>query len=199
MKTRRQHETHLDASLDTDVAWARRKDTIGGTLKLFRVVLDAVRRHAEWVEARHEISAVQLCALWELAQAPGMRAVDLARAMVIPRPAAEALLAGLEGRGLVVRRGSQDAAGPEHFFASFDGQRIADDSPPHAQGVLKSALGQLPEAALGELARSLAALVAHLPFREESAALQPLADLLRPEGERPAPAKAGTRPQWMEG
>lgn len=195
MKTRRQHEIHLDANLDTDVAWARRKDTIGGTLKMFRVVLDAVRRHAEWVEAHYAISAAQLWALWELIQAPGMRAVDLARALVIPRPAAESLLAGLEGRGLVMRRPGQESAGPELFFASFDGQRIAEASPQYAQGVLKSALGQLPEAALGELTRSLSALVAHLPFREESAALQPMAELLRPEGERLVPAKTGTSPQ----
>lgn len=195
MKAIRKTETHLDANLDTDVAWARRKETINGALKMFRQVLDAVQRHAEWVEASHDISAVHLWALWELVQAPGMRVVDLSRAMAIPRPSAESLLAGLMERGLVRRQENQVTAGPEHFFATADGQHLAESSPQHAQNVLKAAMAHLPEATLSEMTHALSALVEHLPMRKESAARQPLTEILRPEGVWPIPAKTGTRPR----
>lgn len=180
--SRHPHVPQLDANLDTDVAWARRKETISGALKQFRLVLDAVRRHAEWVEARHDISAAQLWVLWELVQAPGMRAADLARAMAIPRPAAEGLLEGLHLRGLVRRQAAvPESQGTEHFFPTYDGQSIADASPQYGQGVLKAAMAKLPEATLDELSRGLASLVEHLAFREDGAAQRPMAELLRSE------------------
>ncbi len=172
----------LNPALDTDVAWARRKEAILATLKMFRMALDAVRRHSEWVESRHEISAVELWALWELTQTPGLRAVDLAKAMALPRSSSEAVLDGLVKRGLVKPSSEADAAGAGVYFATFDGQRIADASPQYGQGVLKAAMGSLPDASLVKLVEAMSDLVQNLPFREQSAALQPMADLLRPGG-----------------
>jgi DNA-binding MarR family transcriptional regulator len=175
---------YLDPTQDTDVAWARRKEATLAALKMFRMTLDAVRRHSEWVESRHGISAVELWALWELAQSPGMRTVDLAKAMALPRGSTESLLAGLVRRGLA--RQSTDAEGPGLCFPTFDGQRIADASPQYGQGVLKGAMNNLSDASLVNLVRAMVDLVQHLPFREDRAALQPMADLLRPGGQAPA-------------
>lgn len=91
---------YLDPAQDADVAWARRKEATLAALKMFRMTLDAVRRHSEGVEARQGISAVDLWALWEFAQSPGMRTVDLAKALAMPRACTNALLAGLIRRGL---------------------------------------------------------------------------------------------------
>lgn len=177
---------YLDPAQDTDVAWARRKETTLAALKMFRMTLDAVRRHSEWVEARHGISAVELWALWELTQSPGMRSVDLAKALAMPRASTDSLLAGLVKRGLAKQSTGNGSDGPALFFPSFDGQNIADASPQFGQGVLKAAMNSLSDASLANLAQAMGDLIQHLPFREDRAALQPMADLLRPGGQAAA-------------
>ncbi len=181
--TSQKFETSLPQE-DATVAWARRKETIRGTLKLFRVVLDAVKRHAEWVEARHGIGGAELWALWELGQAPGMRAVDLAKSMAILRQSADALLQGLLVKGLVKTEMSAESQSPTYFL-TLDGQRISDASPEFGQGVLKSALERLPDAMLEQVVVSMRAVTENLPFREDQAALIPLADIVRPNGLEP--------------
>lgn len=171
---------YLDPAQDTDVAWARRKEATLAALKMFRMTLDAVRRHSEWVEARHGVSAVELWALWELAQSPGQRTVDLAKAMALPRAATETLLAGLLRRGLVKLASADGGEGPALYAPTFDGQRIADSSPQYGQGVLKAAMNGLSDASLAKLVQALGDLIQNLPFREDRAALQPMGELLRP-------------------
>ncbi len=170
----------LDTAQDTDVAWARRKENILAALKMFRVTLDAVRRHSEWVEKRHGISAVDLWILWELAQTPGLRVVDLAKTLAVPRSTLEPLLDGLSARGLLKLQG--EGEGPGVYFLSFDGARITDASPQFGQGVLKSAMNNMTDHDLVLLVQALASLVQHLPFLEGRAAFQPMAELLRPGG-----------------
>lgn len=185
-------QSFLDPSQDTDVAWARRKEVTLATLKMFRVTLDAVRRHSEWVESRHDISAVELWALWELTQTPGLRAVDLAKSMALPRTSADSLLNNLLKRGLIKRSSPAESESAVVFFTTFDGQRIADASPQFGQGVLKAAMSNLPDASLAKLVEAMSELVQNLPFIEKSAALQPLAELLRPGGPQPVVATGNT-------
>ena len=173
---------YLDPGQDTDVAWARRKEATLAALKMFRMFLDAVRRHPGGVEARHEISAVELWALWELGQAPGQRAVDLAKSMALPRTSTENLLMGLQKRGLVKLAADSGEDSTALFFPTFDGQRIADSSPQYGQGVLKAAMSNLPDASLVKLVEGMVDLIQHMPFREDRAALQPMGELLRPGG-----------------
>lgn len=167
----------LDPAQDTEVAWARRKELILANLKMFRVTLDAVRRHAEWVETRHGISAVDLWVLWELAQSPGLRLVDLAKSMALPRSTLEGLLGGLMRRNLIKFNESPDSV--VCYFLTFDGQRIADASPQFGQGVLKSAMNQMSDDSLVLLTQAMGDLLRHLPFLEERAAFQPMAELIR--------------------
>jgi DNA-binding MarR family transcriptional regulator len=180
---------YLDPTQDTEVAWARRKETTLATLKMFRMTLDAVRRHSEWIETRHGISAVELWALWELAQTPGMRAVDLSKAMAMSRGNTETLLESLGQRGLVRLAGDPGNPASGAYVVTYDGQRIADASPQFGQGVLKAAMTNLPDASLLKLAEAMSDLVQNLPFLEQSAALQPMADLLRPGG---SPKRVGS-------
>lgn len=181
-----------DDQEDAAVAWARRKETIRGALKLFRVVLDAVKRHGEWVEARHGISGSQLWVLWELSQTPGMRAVDLSRNLAVHRQKAESLLHALTVKGLVLPDSSADAQTLVYFLTG-DGQRIADASPEYGQGVLKAALERLPDPAINQVVDAMRALSESLPFREDRAALKPLADILRPHSLDPARQDAAPR------
>lgn len=175
----RKFDAHPPQEEDAAVAWARRNETIRGALKLFRVLLDAVRRHGEWVESRHGIGGAQLWVLWELRQTPGMRAVDLARNMAVHRHTAEALLNELLERRLVRTEGAPDTP-TAVYLLTREGQRIAEASPEHGQGVLKAALEQLPPAALEQVVASMRAVTESLPFREDRAALKPLAEIVRP-------------------
>lgn len=180
----RKFEAHPPQEEDAAVAWARRNETIRGALKLFRVLLDAVRRHADWVEVRHGIGGAQLWVLWELRQTPGMRAVDLARNMAVHRHTVEAMLNELSEKKLV-RTQSAGETPSAVYVLTADGQRIADASPEHGQGVLKAALEQLPFAALEQVVASMRAVTESLPFREDRAALRPLADILRQPAHEP--------------
>jgi len=162
---------------DTLVTRARHKETIRGALKLFRVLLDSIRRHAEWVETRHGIGAAHLWVLWELRQNPGMRSVDLAKFMAVHRQTAENLLRELLEKSLV-KEGSNGQA-PVYFTTSA-GEHIAAAAPEYGQGVLKAGLERLPDLALEQLVSTLRALTEALPIREDLAALTPMAELLRP-------------------
>ena len=166
---------------DAAVSHARRKETVRGALKLFRVLLDAAKRHAEWAEDRHGLAGAQLWALWELRQTPGMRAVDLARSMAIHRQTAETLLSELVGLGLV-RMVATDAQTALYCLTS-EGRSIAESVPECGQGVLMAALEQLPDASLEQVVVALRSVAECLPFREDRAALKPLSDILRPLGE----------------
>lgn len=170
---------------DAAVSWARRRETIRGALKLFRVALDAVRRHAEWLESCYGVTAAQLWALSELGQSPGMRAVDLSRNMAVHRHTAEAILLELERRGLVRCTAEDQTAA--HFLTDA-GQRLVDAVPEHGQGVLKTALERLPDSSLEQVVDAMRALNECLPFREDRAALIPLADIVLPHGHEASPA-----------
>lgn len=154
---------------DLLVTRARRKESMRSAIKLFRLIMDAEERHAAWVTRQTGMEPARIWALWELGQAPGLRAVDLARAMAIQRNMAETLLQRLERDGLVSTHGV-----PVSYTLTQAGMALAQSFPEHAQGALMSAFAQLPDAALERLVQALRPLVEVLPFREEGAALQPL-------------------------
>jgi DNA-binding MarR family transcriptional regulator len=174
---------------DTLVTRARRKETIRGALKLFRVILDSIRRHAEWVETRHGIGAAHLWVLWELHQNPGMRSVDLAKYMAVRRQTAENLLRELMEKSLAREESNQHAA---IYFTTSAGERIAAAAPEYGQGVLKAGLERLPDSALEQLVSTLRVLTEALPIREDQSALTPMADLLRPTPRTATPKHSRT-------
>lgn len=178
MRTPRIKHHLKDLHADPVVVRARHKEKVRDALKLFRLITDAVRRHKEWVEARHGLTAPELWAVWELEQTPGLRAVDLAKAMTVHRADAETLLNGLTARGLVVRQSlaEEQAAG---YSLTEAGKQLVQAIPDHAQGVLKASLDQLPDGILDQIVDALGPLVENLPFKEGRAAHRPMAELLQ--------------------
>jgi len=183
MKTSSSQWPHrVITSGDVNVERARRKESVRQALKLFRLTLDAVRRHAEWAESRHGIDSAQLSALWELAQNPGMRAADLAKAMAVHRATSLAMLDNLAAQDLAYQH---DNHGTQVFSLTAAGQRIVEDVPEYSQGVLQAALRELPDDTLAQLVRSLGTVTEHLPFREQATSMQPNARQLRPSQHPP--------------
>lgn len=170
---------------DAEQRRAQHDDTVRGAIKLLRVVFDAVRRHAEYVENKHGISSAQLWLLWELARSPGLRAVDLAKTMAVHRAGVETMLQELLASGLVRIQSVNGTAASTCYALSPEGQRIADASSDFGQGVLKSSLDPLPDRTLNLLVEGLKAMTAGVPFRDEHASLCPISTLLyqpaRPE------------------
>lgn len=172
----RKHKTS-PVQADPSVAWARRRETLRGALKMMRVLLNAVQIQASGVRERHCVDPTQLWALWELARAPGMRAVELARNLAIHRQRAESLLGELADKGLVRVVAGQEQLAPGHVLTE-KGQQIAESVQSDGQGVMMVAMEHLSDAELDQVVHALQLLVEHLPLKDERAALVPLADLL---------------------
>lgn len=177
------------AQEDGAVASARRRETLRGALKMMRVLLHAVQRHADWTRARHGVDSTQLWVLWELARAPGLRGVDVARNLAIHRQRAEQLMHELARLGLVRVESGPERPSPAHFLTAT-GQRVADAAAADGQGVMLSAMERLSDPALDQVVRALRDLVEQLPMRDDRAALSPLADLLRQPAESASPLMA---------
>ena len=100
--------------------------------------------------------------------------------MATHRSTAETLLRELRARGLVERAEAGAQGGAQTWRLTAAGLRIAEDAGDNGQGVLKAALEHLPEAGLNALLTALSPMTEHLPLRENSAAMRPVAHPLRP-------------------
>lgn len=183
---------------DIEVTWARRRENVRGVLKLVRVMVEAVQTHAALTEQRCGIGAGQLCALWELDRRPGMRSLDVAKALAIHAGTARTLLADLEARGLIHASGDAETQNSIRLSLTEAGRRVLAQAPGAPQGVLTAAVQDLDDAALGDLIHALQPLVAAMQYTDGAAALTPLADMLRgipaaPGGARHASPSAGPR------
>ncbi len=172
-----------------EVTWARRRENIRGAIKLFRVAVDAIQRHAAHTEAQCGISDPQLWILWELAHAPGMRVLDLAKALAIHVSSARGLTTQLETLGLVRRIDTGPTDNAARLALTDAGTRLLRRAPAPAQGVLTAALESLDDQALADLILALRPLVAAMGPTQDRAALIPLADTMRVAAPGPEPRR----------
>src|SRR5262249_8683377 len=74
----------------------------------FRTVIKSIRRHYAEVQRRSDISGAHLWALAHIAQHPGGRVGDVARALAIHPSTASNLIRALASRGMIVQRRKGD-------------------------------------------------------------------------------------------
>ncbi len=168
----------LDTVEDTDVAWARRQETLRGVLKLFRVIVSGVREHAEQVQRQCHITPAQLWALWELARAPGSRVLDLAKAMAMHVELVQTMVSELEARALARLTATGLTPKACRWSVTEAGLRLLADATVPARGVVAGALDSLDSTVLEDLAACLGPLVGAMQFKDGGAALMPLPDLI---------------------
>jgi len=168
----------INSTEDTDVAWARRQETLRGVLKLFRVIVASAQRHAEQVRRECGIGATQLWLLWELERAPGLRILDLARQLAMHVVMTQDMIETLETRGLVRRTAGEGAPKSHRWTVTEAGRSLLASTHLPARGVTALALDNLDDSAIQALAESLQPLVGALPFKDGGAALMPLSELL---------------------
>lgn len=150
---------------------------VGEVLKKFRIIYGAVRRHSHEMEKSCGVGGAQIWLLATLAQRPGLRVGELARAMTIHPSTASNLLDKVEKAGLVRRQRSSADQRVVELYLTEAGRQVLDRAPRPLAGVLTHALEQLPEKALERLDRDLAELIGHLHLADESAATKPLSEL----------------------
>ena len=143
-------------------------------LKRFRLIFRAVQQHSQWVEQRCGLTSAQLWAISELAERPGLRVSELARAMSIHPSTTSNLLDKLERKGLIEKQRQREDQRVVRLTATSAGLRLLSLAPGPPTGILQAALFSLQPALLESLIGDLDALIAAMNIRDDSAALQPL-------------------------
>ncbi|WP_455204264.1 MarR family winged helix-turn-helix transcriptional regulator [Kaarinaea lacus] len=151
------------------------RDNIAKTIvQDLRVVVRTIHAHSRWVEKQCGVSAVQLWTMWELFASPGQKVSDLSKALSIHQSTASNMLDKLEEKSLIRR----DRSGPDQrvvrLFLTKKGSDLLSEAPRPAQGAVQDALKRMSDDELTSLKTGLDALINHMTFSEEGAALKPI-------------------------
>ena len=146
-------------------------------LELFRIVFKSVRRHYKSVQSREGISGAQLWALAQIAQNPGVKVGELARALAVHQSTASNLIRDLERSGLLARRRQGEDQRMVRLYTTTKGRTVLKRAPRPLIGVLQQALSDLPSTNLNALHRDLTRLIASMRSADSSARATPLSEL----------------------
>jgi len=145
-------------------------------LRRFRVVFNAVRTNFQQVEKQSGLGGAQVWALSVIRSHPGIGMGELARAMDIHQSTASNLVKSLRTRDLIgMEKDPQDRRNVCMQVLPAGLEVLGQVSGPF-EGVLPSALDNLPEDTLQRLDRDLAELISLLKVDEQAGGI-PLADL----------------------
>lgn len=145
-------------------------------LRRFRIVFNAVRTHFQQVEKETSLGGAQVWALSVVRGNPAIGIGGLAARMDIHPSTASNLVKQLVGRGFIrASKATEDRRNVQlHILPA--GDAVLARAPGPFEGVLPSALEQLPTATLQRLDQDLAVLISLLQADEQGAGV-PLARL----------------------
>lgn len=146
-------------------------------LELFRIVFKSIRRHYQSVERRAGVSGAQLWALAQVADNPGMRVGDLARALAIHQSTASNLLGSLEKSALLTRRRQREDQRTVRLYATGKGRSVLRRAPRPLIGVLQQALSELPASNLHTMHGQLDRLITSMRRRDSGGRVTLLSEL----------------------
>ena len=147
-------------------------------LEQFRIIVKSIRRHYQDVERRAGLTGAQLWALAQVADNPGSKVGELARALAIHQSTASNLLRRLEALELVARERQSHDQRQVKLFATRKGIQLLKAAPRPLIGVLQQALSELPVARLHALHAELARVIALMKRKSVAAARAlPLSDM----------------------
>ena len=136
-------------------------------LKQFRILVQSIRGHYQVVENRSGVSGALLWALAHVANNPGSKVGELARALAIHQSTASNLAGRLESLGLLVRHRPRDDQRSVELKLTPKGKSALARAPRPLIGVLQQALLDLPEANLGALHQHLGVLIATMKVKDK--------------------------------
>lgn len=167
-------QTHPGRAADDSSARHQRMLEV---LRQFRIVVRSVRRHYEQVERLSGVSGAQLWALAYVADHPGTKVGELARALAIHPSTASNLVGRLESLGLVVRARMGKDQRTVQLHLTAKGKDALKHAPRPIIGVLQQALSDLPDPSLETLHQLLAELIGAMKVKDTRGEAIPLSDM----------------------
>ncbi len=149
------------------------------TLRKFRIIVGAVRQHSRALESACGISGTQVWILATIAEQPDIKVSQLGQALSIHVSTASNLLDKLGRAGLIERLRSEEDRRVVRLRLTEAGKAVIERAPRPLTGPVSDALARMPKAALASLDANLEALVQHMSEIDQSAAEEPLSNLVR--------------------
>lgn len=149
------------------------------TLQKFRLIIGAVRQHSRALEAACGIGGTQVWMLATIADRPDITVSQLSQALSIHVSTASNLLDKLARAGLVERLRIEEDRRVVRLRVTDKGQAMVARAPRPLTGLIVDALEKLPEDSLVRLDEELARLVEQMHLLDQSAANEPLSNLVR--------------------
>lgn len=146
-------------------------------LAKFRVIFKSIKKHFHWVEQQTGVNGAQLWVLAVIAETPGIKVKELAKALSIHQSTASNLIDRLVKQGLIRRERSEEDQRVVHLFAEARGRKLIKTAPKPLQGVLPDALNHMSATDLIQLNLLLAKLVGKMKIRDNSGKSTPLANI----------------------
>ncbi len=146
-------------------------------LKKFRIVFSSVKKHFDDIEAKCGLSGAQLWALWEIHKAPGLRASELANALLVHQSTASNLLVKLEEKQLISRERHSEDHRVVNLRLTEKGGEVIVRAPRPMIGLLPDALQRMPEEDLNGLIESMDVLLATMQEKDEGGTEKPLSEI----------------------
>lgn len=149
------------------------------TLQKFRLIVGAVRQHSRALEAACGINGAQVWMLAAIAEAPNSTVSQLSQALSIHISTASNLLDKLARAGLVERLRTEEDRRVVLLRLTDAGKAVVERAPKPLTGLVFDALEKMPKDALTRLDAELTTLIAHMNLVDESAANEPMSNLVR--------------------
>ena len=149
------------------------------TLEKFRLIVGAVRQHSRALEASCGISGAQVWMLASIAEEPDITVSRLSQTLSVHISTASNLLDKLARAGLVERLRGEEDRRVVRLRLTDAGRAIVERAPKPLTGLVFDALEKMPEASLARLNSELASLVELMNLEDQSAAGEPMSNLVR--------------------
>lgn len=149
------------------------------TLQKFRLVIGAVRQHAQALEAACGISGAQVWVLAAIADTPDVTVSRLSQDLSVHISTASNLLEKLARAGLVERLRSDEDRRVVRLRLTDAGKETLARAPRPLTGLVIDGLEKMPQDARARLDVELACLIDHLNLVDRNAAEVPLSNLVR--------------------
>ncbi len=151
-----------------------RDEQVRTIVQSLRVIFGSVQAHSHWIEQQCGVSAVQLWALRELANSPGLKVTELALVLSVHPSNCSSMVDKLRKKGLVRKQ----RIGPDQRVVRLHitpkGQELLNAAPGPLQGALIDALQALPDDKLVSLDINLLSVIKRMKVKDPVAAMRPM-------------------------
>lgn len=153
---------------------APRDAQVRTVVQALRIIYGSIQAHSHWVEQQCGVSSVQLWALREIQNAPGIKVTELALVLSIHPSNCSSMVDKLRKKGFVRKQ----RIGPDQrvvrLHTTPKGAELLGTAPLPAHGPLLDALENLSDQSLKTLEAGLAELVNGIKNKSTITALRPI-------------------------